>query len=75
MPVFSEAVLTPEDKRNIIAYLKKNEETPDYGGFTLGSLGPVTEGLFGWLIGVGGLVGAAIWIGAATARSRKKPGA
>ena len=72
MPVFSEAVLSPEDKRQIIAYLKKNEETPDYGGFTLGSLGPVTEGLFAWLVGIGGLVGAAIWIGANTTRSRKK---
>ena len=29
MPVFSDEVLTPEDKRQIIAYLKKNEETPD----------------------------------------------
>ena len=44
MPVFSDEVLTPEDKRQIIAYLKKNEETPNYGGFTLGSLGPGLRG-------------------------------
>ena len=44
MPVFSDEVLTPEDKRAVIAYLKKNEETPDYGGFTLGSLGPGLRG-------------------------------
>ncbi len=72
MPVFSEKVMTPEDKRAVIAYLKKNEETPNYGGFTLGSLGPVSEGLFGWLVGIGTLVGAAIWIGANSTRSRKK---
>ena len=53
MPVFSEEVLSPEDKRAVIAYLKKNEETPDYGGFTLGSMGPVSEGLFAWLVGIG----------------------
>jgi ubiquinol-cytochrome c reductase cytochrome c subunit len=74
MPVFSEEVLSPEDKRQIIAYLKKNEETPNYGGFTLGSLGPVSEGLFAWLVGIGGLVAFAVWIGANPARStRKKP--
>ena len=74
MPVFSDEVLTPEDKRQIISYLKKNEETPAYGGFTLGSLGPVSEGLFTWLVGIGALVGFAVWIAANPARStRKKP--
>ncbi|MCW2821800.1 MAG: Cytochrome bc1 complex cytochrome c subunit [Marmoricola sp.] len=72
MPVFGDQVLTPQDKRQIIAYLKKNEETPNYGGFTLGSLGPVTEGLFAWLVGIGSLVGAAVWIAANSARSRRK---
>jgi ubiquinol-cytochrome c reductase cytochrome c subunit len=72
MPVFSNDVLTSKDKQDIIAYLKKNEKTPNYGGFTLGSLGPVTEGLGAWLIGMGALVGAAIWIAAHTARSKKK---
>ena len=72
MPVFSNGVLTPEDKRQIISYLKKNEETPNYGGFTLGSLGPVSEGLMAWLVGIGGLVGAAIWIAANSTRSKRK---
>ena len=72
MPVFSDNVLTPQDKRDIIAYLKKNEQTPSYGGFSLGSLGPVSEGLFAWLVGIGGLVGFAIWIAASGTRSSKK---
>ncbi len=72
MPVFSDEVMTPEDKRQVIAYLKKNEETPNYGGFTLGSLGPVTEGLGAWLVGIGGLVGVAVWIAANSTRSKKK---
>ena len=72
MPVFSDGVLTPQDKRDIISYLHKNEETPAYGGFTLGSLGPVSEGLFAWLAGMGVLVGAAVWIAANSTRSRKK---
>jgi ubiquinol-cytochrome c reductase cytochrome c subunit len=72
MPVFSDEVLSPQDKRQIISYLKKNEKTPAYGGFTLGSLGPVSEGLFAWLVGIGSLVGAAVWIAANSTRSRKK---
>jgi ubiquinol-cytochrome c reductase cytochrome c subunit len=74
MPVFSEEVLSPEDKRQIIAFLKKNEKTPAYGGFTLGSLGPVSEGLIAWVVGIGGLVGAAVWIGTNTTRSNRKKG-
>ncbi len=72
MPVFSDEVMTPEIKRQVIAYLKKNEETPAYGGFTMGSLGPVSEGLFAWIVGIGGLIFAAVWIAANSTRSRKK---
>jgi ubiquinol-cytochrome c reductase cytochrome c subunit len=72
MPVFGNGVLSPTDKRDIIAYLKKTESTPAYGGFTIGSLGPVSEGLFAWLAGLGTLTGAAVWIASSTARSKKK---
>jgi ubiquinol-cytochrome c reductase cytochrome c subunit len=72
MPVFGNGVLSPEDKRDIIAYLKKNEDTPAYGGFSIGSLGPVSEGMFAWLAGIGSLVGAAVWIASSSARSKKK---
>ena len=72
MPVFSDEVMTPEIKRQVIAYLKKNEETPSYGGFAMGSLGPVSEGLFAWLLGIGGLILSAVWIGANSTRSKKK---
>jgi len=72
MPVFSNGVLSPQDKRDIIAYLQKQENTPSYGGFTLGSVGPVSEGLFGWLVGIGSLVGFGVWITAGSARVKKK---
>ena len=38
----------------------------------MGSLGPVSEGLFAWIVGIGGLVGFAIWIASHTARSSRK---
>ena len=71
MPVFSDGVLTAEDKLDIIAYLKKSEDTPSYGGFTLGSIGPVSEGLFAWIVGIGSLVCVGIWITAKNTRSTK----
>ena len=72
MPVFSDEVLTPEQKRDVIAYIESIDETPRYGGFSMGSLGPVSEGMFAWLAGIGGLVGFAIWIASHTARSTRK---
>lgn len=64
MPVFSDRTLPPESKRAIIAFLKAMEEDPDPGGHDLGKLGPVSEGLVGWVIGTGLLVGSAVWLGA-----------
>ncbi|WP_310963136.1 cytochrome bc1 complex diheme cytochrome c subunit [Nocardioides terrisoli] len=72
MPVFADSVLSPQDKREIVGYIKAINSEPGYGGFSLGSLGPVSEGLFAWIVGIGVLVLAAIWIAAHTARSKKK---
>ena len=72
MPVFSDEVLTPEDKREIIAYVQSLEESPAYGGFRLGSFGPVAEGLFTWVVGIALLVGIAIWIASPSVRARKR---
>ncbi|WP_110182370.1 c-type cytochrome [Nocardioides solisilvae] len=71
MDVFSNGNIPPEAKRDVIAYLKSLEEEPEYGGFGLGGLGPVSEGLFAWLIGIGSLVGFAVWIAAHSTRSKK----
>ncbi|GAA2148138.1 c-type cytochrome [Nocardioides koreensis] len=72
MDNFSNGNLSPEEKRDVIAYLGSLEEAPGYGGFGLGGLGPVSEGLFAWLVGLGSLVGFAVWIAAHTTRSQKK---
>jgi ubiquinol-cytochrome c reductase cytochrome c subunit len=62
MPVFSDSNLSPQDKRDIITALKYNEKTPSPGGFQLGSLGPVAEGLFAWIFGLGAIVALTVWI-------------
>jgi ubiquinol-cytochrome c reductase cytochrome c subunit len=71
MPVFSNGNLPPDAKRDVIAYLESLEETPEYGGFGMGAVGPVSEGMFAWVLGIGSCVGAAIWIAAHTTRSNK----
>jgi len=70
MPVFSDQVLQPEDKRAVIAYVNALKEQEDPGGFGLGRLGPFSEGLWGWLVGIGLLVAAAVWIGAKGVRAK-----
>ena len=62
MPVFNDANITPEQKSDIISYLKYIEEKPAVGGLTLGSIGPVAEGLFIWIIGLGIIVAFTVWV-------------
>jgi ubiquinol-cytochrome c reductase cytochrome c subunit len=72
MPNFSNGNLPPDAKRDVIAYLESLDETPEYGGFGMGGLGPVSEGMFAWILGIGACVGSAIWIAAHTTRSKKE---
>jgi ubiquinol-cytochrome c reductase cytochrome c subunit len=67
MPVFNDANLTPENKRDVIAFLNTIEEQESPGGMSLGSLGPVSEGLFAWVFGLGILVACAVWLGSKSA--------
>jgi ubiquinol-cytochrome c reductase cytochrome c subunit len=62
MPVFSDGALSPEAKRDIIAYITETRVEPNPGGFSLGRIGPVTEGLVIFLGGLGFLVLISMWI-------------
>ncbi|GAA2211173.1 c-type cytochrome [Nonomuraea monospora] len=69
MPVFNDTTITPEEKRSMIAYITQVREQRDPGGFGLGRIGPVTEGLVAFVVGIAALALAAIWI---TAKKRQK---
>ncbi len=69
MPVFNDTTLTPAQKRAIIAYVTQTRAEPNPGGNGLGRIGPVAEGLVGWLVGLGAIVLAAMWL---TAKKPKK---
>lgn len=62
MPVFNDANISPEDKQNIISFLKNIEANGSPGGAQLGSLGPVSEGLFVWTAGLGMIIAFTIWL-------------
>ena len=63
MPVCNDANLTPEDKRDIITALQyQTHTTGGVAGLGLGSLGPVSEGLFIWIFGIGSCVAVALWL-------------
>lgn len=64
MPLFADSTLSAEDKKNIITYVAELQKNESPGGFSLGRQGPVTEGLFIFVIGLGVLIVAAVWIGA-----------
>ena len=68
MPVFDNTTITPASKRAIIAYVVNSRNTPNPGGFSLGRVGPVTEGLVAFLGLLFAMVLAAMWI---TAKHRK----
>ena len=69
MPVFNNSTLSPSAKRDIIAYVTQTRAEANPGGFSLGRVGPTTEGLVAWLGGIGALVLAAMWI---TAKRREE---
>jgi ubiquinol-cytochrome c reductase cytochrome c subunit len=68
MPVFNDLTITPQEKRDIIAYVTQVRSEPNPGGFSLGRVGPITEGLVAFLGLLLFMVLAALWI---TAKHRK----
>lgn len=62
MPVFNNTTITPQQKRDIIAYITQTRAEANPGGFSLGRVGPVTEGLVAFLGLLLFMVLAALWI-------------
>jgi len=65
MPVFSDRSITPQEKKDIIAYLlsvRGQRNSP--GGYNLGDIGPTAEGMTAFIIGMVALVIITVWLGA-----------
>ena len=63
MPRFSDRQLTPDEKKDIVAYVRQATNTPDPGGYGLGGFGPAPEGMAAWIIGMVAVIGVALWVG------------
>lgn len=65
MPRFADTQLTPAEKQNIIAYVlsvRGSNNSP--GGLDLGGIGPTSEGVIAFVVGLAAMVGIALWLGA-----------
>ncbi|MFD7780683.1 c-type cytochrome [Streptomyces sp. NPDC059753] len=73
MPSFPDTTMPEKSKKDIIAYINavNGGKTESPGGLNLGGLGPVSEGLFAWIFGLGALVAVAVWVAARTAKAKK----
>jgi ubiquinol-cytochrome c reductase cytochrome c subunit len=62
MPKFTNATITSQEKLSIIKWIQAANHEQNQGGASLGRVGPVTEGLLGWVLGLGLLIGVAAWL-------------
>jgi ubiquinol-cytochrome c reductase cytochrome c subunit len=67
MPVFNDQTVDPQAKKDVIAYLDAVNKAPNPGGLSLGRIGPVSEGLVAWVVGLTILLGFAVWLGSKAA--------
>lgn len=63
MPEFSEKRITNPQLNSIIRYVQWAKHPDDRGGWSLGHVGPVPEGLVAWFIGILGAIAACLLIG------------
>jgi len=64
MPKFGDRQLSPEEKVDIVSYVRHAAEAKSPGGYGLGGFGPTSEGMAAWIIGMVAIIGIAMWIGA-----------
>jgi ubiquinol-cytochrome c reductase cytochrome c subunit len=63
MPRFSRRAISDAKLDSIIAYVQYAKHPADRGGWSIGRIGPVPEGLVAWLIAAGVLVAVCVVIG------------
>jgi ubiquinol-cytochrome c reductase cytochrome c subunit len=63
MPRFSEKAISDPQLNSIVAYVEYAKSPDDRGGWALGRIGPVPEGMVTWFLAAAVLVGACVVIG------------
>ncbi len=62
MPRFGRETISDAELASIAAYVAYLRNPDDRGGVALGRIGPIPEGFFVWLVALGALVVASVWI-------------
>lgn len=68
MPVFGRRQLTHTEVNDLARYVQHVQDLPDEGGWGIGNIGPIPEGLVLWGLGIGALVLVARLVGEGTPR-------
>ena len=63
IPEFDERQLSNAEVDSIVAYVEYAKNPDDRGGWSLGHLGPIPEGVVSWLVGAAALVATCMLIG------------
>jgi ubiquinol-cytochrome c reductase cytochrome c subunit len=63
MPRFSPRQLSPRQVDSIVRYVEYAKDPADRGGWSIGRIGPVPEGLVTWFLGASALVAVCVVIG------------
>ena len=66
MPRFNEKLLDQHDVNSLARYVQHTQNLPNIGGWGIGNLGPIPEGLVLWAIGIVSLIVVARLIGERT---------
>jgi ubiquinol-cytochrome c reductase cytochrome c subunit len=53
MPQFPAGVVSDEQLSSIVAYVQAIPQHDAHGGWPIGGVGPLSEGLVGWVVGLG----------------------
>jgi ubiquinol-cytochrome c reductase cytochrome c subunit len=69
MPQFSEKQISERQLDSIIRYVEYMKDPDDRGGWSIGRIGPVPEGIVTWWIGAAALVGFCVLLGRRFGRS------
>lgn len=71
MPRFDEHAIPPRDLDALVAYVGTLRNPDDRGGYPMGSVGPVAEGLVAVVIGLGGTILLMLAVGTTTHRKHR----
>ena len=56
MPKFGHAVISPDDLNSLVRYVQYTQHPKDHGGWGIGHIGPIPEGMVTWLLAIAALV-------------------